>query len=211
MLYPQGMTTAAQRSAKGPTGGLRERKKRETWMALHRAALGLVEDRGLDDVTIDEIAAQADVSARTFFNYFPSKDAAVLGSQPDDLERLAALVAERPAGEAPLEVMRHVSRTLLAPTSADPQLRLMRSRVLLSEPSLAPALLGRNVRIEDTVTAALERRLGLTPGADLRPRVLAATVLAATRACMEHHQQGATGSLEDSIDEAFDVLAAGLR
>ncbi len=198
-------------AAKPPVEGLRERKKRETRLALHRAALELVEDRGLVAVTIDEIAARADVSARTFFNYFESKDAAVLGSHPDDLDRVSQLIAARPAGEEPLEVMRHVSRTLVAPAGVDPQLRLLRRRVLLSEPSLAPALLGRNVRIEDAITAALERRLGLKPGADLRPRVLAATALAATRACMEHHQHGGTGRLETTIERAFDLLAAGLR
>ena len=205
------MNTAVGAESEVQVEGLRERKKRETRLALHRAALELVEERGFAAVTTDEIAARADVSARTFFNYFPSKDAAVLGTRPDDLEHLVALVAGRPADEEPLEVMRHVTRALLAPAGLDPELRLLRRRVLLGEPSLAPALLGRNVRIENAITAALEHRMSLAPGSDVRPRVLAATVLAAARACMEHHQQGGRGQVEDSIDQAFDLMAAGLR
>lgn len=61
------------------TGGLREHKKRATRTAIHDAALSLVSDRGIDGVTVEEICERAEVSQRTFFNYYPSKAAAVLG------------------------------------------------------------------------------------------------------------------------------------
>ncbi|QIK64354.1 TetR/AcrR family transcriptional regulator [Leucobacter viscericola] len=62
----------------GETSGLRERKKRLRREALHEAALRLVEQQGLDGTTVEQICEEVGVSARTFFNYFPSKTAAAL-------------------------------------------------------------------------------------------------------------------------------------
>jgi AcrR family transcriptional regulator len=58
---------------------LRERKKVETWIALHEAAASLAQERGLEQATVEAIAESAGVSPRTFFNYFPAKEDAVLG------------------------------------------------------------------------------------------------------------------------------------
>lgn len=62
----------------GETSGLRERKKKLRREALHEVALRLVEKQGLDGTTVEQICEEVGVSARTFFNYFPSKTAAAL-------------------------------------------------------------------------------------------------------------------------------------
>lgn len=61
---------------------LRERKRRATMVAIETAATSLVLKHGYDAVTVDQICADAEVSKRTFFNYVPSKEAAVVGSPP---------------------------------------------------------------------------------------------------------------------------------
>src|SRR4051794_41797661 len=97
--------------ATGPGGeplGLRERKKRATRQALHGAALRLVAERGFDDVPIEDIAAAADVSPRTFFNYFGSKEDVIVNPDPDRVERLRGLLAEHTADEPPLDVLESV-------------------------------------------------------------------------------------------------------
>ncbi|XGX79339.1 hypothetical protein LQK93_02141 [Terrabacter sp. BE26] len=191
--------------------GLRERKKRETRRALNLAALDLVEEKGFGAVTTEEIAARAGVSARTFFNYFPSKEAAVLGSTAEELESYAAALEEDVPGEPPLESLRRILAGVLAPASVDRALRAKRRRILLGEPALAPALVGNNIRLENALTAALERRLGVEPGGSLEPRLTVALAIAAVRACIEHQQNGGAGRLERNIDAAFDRLAAGIR
>ncbi|WP_052207289.1 TetR/AcrR family transcriptional regulator [Sinomonas humi] len=61
------------------TCSLRERKKQQTWRAIHEAAYTLATERGLAHVTVADICSSATISERTFFNYFPSKAAAALG------------------------------------------------------------------------------------------------------------------------------------
>lgn len=63
----------------GASLGLRDRKKRQTRVAIERAALGCVLERGLEEPTIEDICARAEVSRKTFFNYFASKEAALTG------------------------------------------------------------------------------------------------------------------------------------
>lgn len=73
------MTVPAEPRESAEPEGLRERKKRDTRNAIHAAALELVARHGLDGTTVDEISAEAGISTRTFFNYFPTKASAVLG------------------------------------------------------------------------------------------------------------------------------------
>src|SRR3546814_16996562 len=81
---------------------LRSRKKLATYRALAHAARELTAERGLEAVTVDDIAAAADVSPRTFFNYFSSKEQAIVGVAPAVLEDLAASLPERPRGARPI-------------------------------------------------------------------------------------------------------------
>src|SRR5688500_11119898 len=113
-----------------PGLGRRERKKLETRRALAGAALRLAAERGVDQITIDEIADEADVSVRTFFNYCPSKEAAIAAW---DRERMAAMHAEvrdRPADEPPLEAMRAVLRSAFDGYAEDTETRLLRHRLV---------------------------------------------------------------------------------
>jgi AcrR family transcriptional regulator len=79
--------------------GLRERKKRATRTALSRAAIRLGIERGWHNVTIEDIAAAADVSVRTFRNYFSSKAEAIAAAHVDRMLRIADAVRAGPAGE----------------------------------------------------------------------------------------------------------------
>src|SRR4029450_13544031 len=88
------------------TDGLRERKKAETRQALMAAAVRLAEDLGPDRVTVEAIAEAAGVSPRTFFNYFQSKEDAMVGVSPNETSELLDDLAARPEDEAPLDPLR---------------------------------------------------------------------------------------------------------
>ncbi|NUT47059.1 MAG: TetR family transcriptional regulator, partial [Saccharothrix sp.] len=117
--------------------GLRDRKKRQTRAALGRAAVRLVAEHGLDNVTVEDISAAADVSPRTFFNYFAGKEEALLGPDPEVGPRLRALVVAQPAD---LSAAAAVREALVAEVAAeladDRELWLLRMRVVQQHPVL---------------------------------------------------------------------------
>lgn len=197
--------------------GLRARKKRATRRALHRAAVDLVAERGLSGVTIDEIAAAAGVSPRTFFNYFPTKDAAVVGIGA----RLPDLVAEalrgRPPAEGVLDALRAVLSDALGLAVRDDDLRARRRDVIARHPELATTTLGMTLRVEEALARAVAARTGTDPDVDLYPRLVAACAAGAVRAAALHatRQDGpdrpatAHAALA-ALQDAFDLIAAGL-
>ncbi|WP_029432122.1 TetR family transcriptional regulator [Blastococcus sp. URHD0036] len=194
------------------TSGLRERKKLATRFALHQAALQLVAERGLDGVSVDDIAARADVSPRTFFNYFPAKDDAVLGfdttSTPDLAERFAA----RPAGESTLAALRAVQVEQATEIAAEPEgLWPLRLTVIEAEPVLIARLHAVFGAAERDLAAAIATRTGTDAGVDAHPALLAGVSGVAMRTAL--HRWLATDftrSLPDLVGEAWDALAAGL-
>jgi AcrR family transcriptional regulator len=87
--------------------GLRERKKLKARRELERVALELFQGKGFDHTTIREIADAADMSPRTFFRYFSSKEEVIFARASDDIEALRLKVRGRPQGEPPYESARH--------------------------------------------------------------------------------------------------------
>jgi AcrR family transcriptional regulator len=81
------------------TTSLRERKKLATWRAIQSAARQLFDEQGYAATTVEQIAAAANVSRATFFNYFAGKDATLLDQDPEERRKWQVLMGERPPDE----------------------------------------------------------------------------------------------------------------
>jgi AcrR family transcriptional regulator len=190
---------------------LRERKKRQTRAALIGSALRLVAERGLEQVTVEEISADADVSLRTFFNYFRNKEDAVTGGGVIAGERLNRVLLEAPAE---VSVPTAVRRGMLAEAEAierDPDELVLVLTIADRTPSLKSHLVAAGDPVQHDLTAAVGRRTGLDPGKHSYPGLVAAVSLAVFRQTIFHwHEGGRVHRLTELLDDALSQLGSGL-
>ncbi|MET9229334.1 helix-turn-helix domain-containing protein [Lentzea sp. NPDC003310] len=193
-----------------PGESLRDRKKRQTRAALERATVTLAAERGYDHVTVEEIAAAADVSVRTFFNYFASKDEALIGADPEMAPRAAERVLAFPADVPPFEAYR---RTVLAEITDElnnaRDLWLLRKDVLMQRPDLLVRAFATSAESEQLLAAAVARRAGL-PESHTYPRLIVAAGSAAFRCAVTRWAQDDGVALGDLVGEALDMFGTGL-
>jgi AcrR family transcriptional regulator len=195
--------------------GRRERKKRSTRLALRAAALDLVAERGFAHVTVEDIADAVDVSVRTFFNYFTSKEDAVVGDDPELIDATKAELLALPAELSPLEAIRTVLFTRMRAiqedidqSGEDHAVWMRRFALVKSQPEVLVAYTKHLTRLEKALTDALVERLG----GDERRRLYASVVTSSAIGVMRAASMcaGGTESLLDLAAEAFGVLAGGL-
>jgi AcrR family transcriptional regulator len=190
-----------------PTTGLRERKKQETRQRLRGAALQLVAERGMDRVTVDDIAAAADVSARTFFNYFSTKEEAVVGSEPEWMEHIAAVLAARPEGEAPLFALHAVLDEIAHLLAGAREVHAMRRKVVADNPDLLVQHVAGFAEFERVLVAALLERTD--PGSAADTRIVVAAAVAVMRVCVDVWVDDPATDLPALLDSAINRLALG--
>jgi AcrR family transcriptional regulator len=155
----------------------RELKKQRTRDALIQAAMDLFTAKGYDGTAVHEITDAVDVSERTFFRYFASKENLVLSFIQDGLTGFADALKARPSGEAPLTAARHAFQDSLREQPGGEQPRYLSVIGLIeSTPALLAAYLRHVHDHEDVMTQVLADREGVDPVADLRPRLLAGVI-----------------------------------
>ena len=205
------MAVAGTTSVRSPSS-LRERKKLTTRRALRRAAIELIAERGFAHVTVEDIAEAADVSVRTFFNYFPSKEAALFGADPDETAALPERIAREAPGEPVLDALRTVlAGGVNARVAELAELWLNRNKVLRADPHLRAAQAAQMANMERALTEGIAERLGTDPDRDPYPGLLAAVAAGVFRSSLSFWAaSGGTVPPGQVIDLAFQALADGL-
>jgi AcrR family transcriptional regulator len=196
--------------------GRRERKKQATRTALSEAAVRLSLEHGVDNVTVEQIADAADVSLRTFFNYFSSKEEAVVAGDAARGDLLVDELLARPASEEPMDAL-HAAVLVFVDdlVSGDRREALQMMR---RSPSLLPHQLAAYAATERALAVAVAERLGeQVPDDDaerpvgLYPALVAAVVMAGMRVAVQRWSDGGSrdlAALHGVVGEVFDHLGA---
>jgi len=192
--------------------GLRERKRRATRRAIQVAVLELLAERGLDGVTVDEISRVADVSPRTFFNYFASKEEAMLGDSPELPSRQHIddfLHGDGTVLEDLALLLRHAGDK----SANDVEMLHLRHGLLKQFPQLFAMRMASMRAFEESVGEVVAERLALDDpdlDADTRASRARLTTLVAFAAMRHAWQAWAHGEphreLTDQLAASFDEL-----
>jgi AcrR family transcriptional regulator len=192
--------------------GLRARKKQQTRQSIRDAAVRLVAERGLERVTVDEIAEAANISPRTFFNYFRSKEDALAGIDDEEIEGVCAALRARPADEPPLVALSAVVVSRFDQVARRPDLHEARVQLQQAHPQLFGAHAATWRRFEHSLAVVVAQRCGLPVERHPYPITVVAAVMAVARATIIHWQETPEGDsdLHEQLRTALDGLAHGL-
>lgn len=207
-------------AAPTPSLSLRERKKRRTRQTLIDTALELFTERGFGGVTLDELCEEVEVSKRTFFRNFTSKEDVAMAPEQDAWRAfLEELETAEPGGLPLVELARDALLAALGRMDDEGWAR----RVLLSRrlAERTPAMAAHGLQFcEATTQEALEilhRRFGLGGGDDVRPRLAVDMLVAAHHCAMAGWAAQAGGAapptardLADRLREAVAALPGSL-
>jgi AcrR family transcriptional regulator len=202
----------------GDGTGLRERKKQATRIALSWTAIRLCVERGVANVRVEDIAAEAGVSLRTFRNYFANKAEAVAARHLDRASQVADELRSRPDSEPLWEAIVNSvqARYALGKVSdgdAVPDLQWVDGvRLMLAEPSLQGELFKANAIAEARLAEVVAERTGTDAARDMYPQLVAAAVGSASTVAMHHWVRADPPvSMGPLLREALRQISTGLQ
>jgi AcrR family transcriptional regulator len=206
-----------------PSSGLRELKKGQTRQLIADTARDLFRARGFDEVTVDEIAAAAQVSKKTVFNHFPTKEDLVFYRAEEREAMSLAAVRDRPPG---VSILDSFQRLCVAQTRQIPAIRrdLEQPRgffdLVNSSPALERKMYEVNAHLADTLAGALAAEAGVEPDDPVAP-VVAFALIGAQRSLYRRLRKRVAGRPDDDdetierahhrdVSRVFDRLRDGL-
>jgi AcrR family transcriptional regulator len=200
------------------TAGRRERKKQRTREALIDAAFELFAKKGFEATTVEEIADAVDVSSRTFFRYFASKEDVALTFQEEQHTAVLEALAARPANEPVVTALR---RAVVGIAHAceegalgfDPGRFRCIMDMMVSSAAMMARSLEHTEKKQADLTRVIAERMGVDPAEDLRPHVVAAMAACGFRAASNAWESTSMRypSLSEAVDQAFAIIEGGVN
>jgi AcrR family transcriptional regulator len=189
---------------------LRERKKEATRRVLLATANRHFHESGFEATTIDAICDEVGVSRRTFFRYFPSKEALVFPNRVERLQRFLAFLQHAPHGENPFDTLRRAARVFAAEYMENREQLIVQQKLIQGAPELVAMEHEIDCDWEAAMAQAFRERTGAGPASELHARVLAGAAIGVIRATMRHwFATDGTANLERLGREALDCLERG--
>lgn len=189
----------------GPLRAVHAQRTRER---LTETALALFEEHGFDGVTVEEIAAAATVSARTFYRYFGTKEGVLFDQQDELLAVLHATIVTEHPDEPAIAAVRAAIVTLTQHTAHLATTQRRQAAIYLATPSLGAY--ERTVvrpRWEQTLVGAIAERLSVDPAIDPRPGLLSGAAIAVMDSVMNAWMRAqADADLAELVETHFRVL-----
>jgi AcrR family transcriptional regulator len=193
--------------------GAWERRRFQVALRIELAGLQLIGERGLDDVTVEQIANEAEISIRTFFRYFRNAGDILTAVPVREARRMCGALLTRPPGESLLDGFHawfhemHQSRDLSTPTGLLEQEAIERwSEILRSAPEVVEAESHAIPALTAELDEVVRVRLGFGPDDDEKVGVLSAAFAAVIWYVFKRAQRAGDPDLMDRLDEAFDLL-----
>jgi len=187
--------------------GLRERKKERTREQLVVTALQLFTQRGYEETTIDDVVDAVEVSPRTFFRYFQSKEDVLVAWVDEFSERVRHALAARPPAEEPFTALGNALTAAVAVYEAKRTHFLALERFIARTPAVRAQKLEKLGRCSQVMIEALAKRLGVDARRDLAPRLLANCAIGILGAAVDTWiAQDGQGSLAKIVEHAFRCL-----
>src|SRR5690606_12363882 len=192
----------------GSTPNLRDRTRRAVRSEIAATAMRLFAEQGVDATTVDQNAAAAGISRRSFFHYFGTKEDLVIGDTADLGESIRAELESRPAEESAWTALRAALITLQE--RGTPAENLAHARLCHEAPSLRARKLEKYLHWQELLAPEVQRRLGLPESErpDPRARAFVAAALSCLDVAVDAWREA--GGESDPV-RLFDEAIAALR
>jgi AcrR family transcriptional regulator len=194
-----------------PRVGLRERKKQQTRETIERVALRLFAERGYEHTTLAEIAEACNVSTRTIFSYFESKEEILFCDESRLYGELRDKLEQRPPGVTTIDALRE----FLGSFDMHDEKTMLRKQILSSDETLRRGERGRIARHEELIAASIARDLDAGPE-DIRPPLVAASMITAFITVKDRLESGSGEPVTHEqamavIDEVLEFVRGGVE